>query len=236
MKIRRVLIGGGLVVISMHGAALWPAQQMNLSRWNRLADEYGFIVVYPSGTAVPKSWGGNADVRFISELIDTLEAAYNVDPTRIYKRIAAVGTVAPALLRPSGWCTDSRPMPLISFHGTADPMAPYDGGTSVASPPRFITGTSIPFASVSTWAAYWARRNHCGPNPIDSVVAADVTRAEYLNCADDAPVVLYTIRGGGHSWPGGKPMPEWMVGPTSRNLDASKQMWAFFREHRLRRK
>jgi polyhydroxybutyrate depolymerase len=66
------------LVISMHGAALWPAQQMNLSRWNRLADEYGFIVVYPSGTDVPKSWGGNADVRFISELIDALEAAYNI--------------------------------------------------------------------------------------------------------------------------------------------------------------
>jgi len=38
------------LVISMHGAALWPAQQMNLSRWNRLADEHGFIVVYPAGS------------------------------------------------------------------------------------------------------------------------------------------------------------------------------------------
>jgi len=26
------------LVISMHGAAGWPAQQMNLSQWNRLAD------------------------------------------------------------------------------------------------------------------------------------------------------------------------------------------------------
>lgn len=44
-----------------------------------------------------------------------------------------------------------------------------------------------------------------------------------------------TVRGGGHSWPGGTPMPEWMVGPTSRSVDATRQMWAFFREHpRLR--
>src|SRR2546426_8468975 len=28
-------------------------------------------------------------------------------------------------------------------------------------------------------------------------------------CADDAAVVLYTIRGGGHTWPGGQPLPEW---------------------------
>jgi polyhydroxybutyrate depolymerase len=81
--------------------------------------------------------------------------------------------------------------------------------------------------------ANWARRNRCAPNPIESVVAADVTRLEYTNCANDAGVVLYTIRGGGHTWPGGKPMPEWMLGRTSRNIDATSQMWAFFREHRL---
>ncbi len=40
------------------------------------------------------------------------------------------------------------------------------------------------------------------------------------------------MQGGGHTWPGGKPLPEWMVGPTSRSIDATSQMWAFFREHR----
>jgi len=67
------------------------------------------------------------------------------------------------------------------------------------------------------------------------VVAADVTRLEYTNCADDAAVVLYTIKGGGHQWPDGKPIPEWIVGPMSRSIDATRQMWAFFREHPLRR-
>src|SRR2546430_3794863 len=61
-------------------------------QWNRVADEHGFIVVYPSGEGGggPRVWheGGEAgpsrDVRFISELIDTLEAAYNIDPGMIY--------------------------------------------------------------------------------------------------------------------------------------------------------
>src|SRR3989454_11102837 len=44
------------LVITMHGAAEWPAQQMHLSRWNRLAESQGFIVVYPSGSSVPKIW------------------------------------------------------------------------------------------------------------------------------------------------------------------------------------
>ncbi len=247
------------LVISMHAAALWPAAQMETSQWNKVADEHGFIVVYPSGTtlrgggtgALPKVWLLRpeadllANVRFISELIDTLEAAYNIDPTRIYTngfsnggamtfalscrlshRIAAVGTVSAAQDQPWSWCADSRPVPLINFHGTAD-LVPYNGGKVWASP--------RPFPSVSTWTANWARRNRCGPNPIESVVAAEVTRLEYTDCADDAAVVLFTVQGGGHSWPGGKQMPEWLFGPTSRNIDATSQMWAFFREHSLLR-
>jgi polyhydroxybutyrate depolymerase len=84
-----------------------------------------------------------------------------------------------------------------------------------------------------TWAADWARRNRCGAEPVESTVAADVTRLEYSSCADDAAVVLYTIHGGGHSWPGGGPLPEWLAGSTSRSIDATSQMWTFFREHRL---
>ncbi len=243
------------LVISMHGAGGWPAQQMELSEWNRLADSQAFIVVYPSGvdTAGPRIWhvgrepGLRRDVRFISELIDELEVAYNIDPERIYAngfsngggmafvlsctlsdRIAAVGMVGAAQTLPWSWCTDSRAVPMIAFHGTADAFALYNGGASWVAPE--------PFPAVPTWTANWARRNRCEPNPVESAVAVDVTRREYAHCADDADVVLYTVRGGGHTWPGGGPLPEWFVGPTSRSIDATSQMWAFFREHRLPRK
>ena len=115
------------LVISMHGGGLWPAQQMNLSHWNRLADENGFIVVYPWGAGYPRKWETfdaadpdlERDVRFISELIDKLQSAYNIDRARIYanglsngggmafvlsctlsERIAAVGMVAAAQTLP----------------------------------------------------------------------------------------------------------------------------------------
>ena len=248
------------LVISLHAAALWPATQMETSQWNKAADQHGFIVVYPSGTRmapVPllpslpawpmKSEAGRMEnVRFISELIDTLEATYSIDSTRIYvngisngggmafvlsctlsDRIAAVGTVAAAQELPWSWCTDSRPVPMIAFHGTADRIVPYGGGSSPISP------MLIP--SVPTWVASWARRNGCGPKPVESAVAADVMRAEYTNCSEGAGVVLYTVQGGGHAWPGGKPMPAWLVGPTSSGIDATAEMWAFFRQHRLPR-
>ena len=186
------------------------------------------------------------DVRFISELIDTLMASYNIDPSRVYAdglsngggmafalsctlsdRIAAVGVVAPALFLPWGSCTDRRAIPMIAFHGTADRHVPYRGGTSWVAP--------IVFPNIPAWTRKWAERNRCRPNPVDSAVAADVTRREYTSCADDADVVLYTVLDGGHTWPGGGPLPEWFVGTTSHNIDATGQMWAFYSKHRLHR-
>jgi polyhydroxybutyrate depolymerase len=228
---------------------------MEISHWNRLADDQGFLVVYPSGTGVIKIWrlhepepetGLKEDVRFISDLIDALERDYNIDAARIYAngfsnggamasvlscplsdRIAAVGAVAPAqdALVPWSWFAECPPVPLMQFHGTADPFVPYGGGLSWPTP--------RPFPSVATWAASWARRNHCGPEPIEADVAADVSRLEYTNCAENAVVVLYTVRGGGHTWPGGTPLPAWWAGPTSPSIDATSEMWTFFREHPL---
>jgi len=242
------------LVISMHGGGMWGAAQKEISQWNRVADEHGFIVVYPSGIwlARHRVWraGQGADhmrdVRFLSELIDTLKAAYNIDSTRVYAnglsngggmafvlsctlsdRIAAVGMVASAVFLPWDECPDHRPVPMIAFHGTADRLTRYRGGQSWVA-------RNHEFPDFPTWTANWARRNQCGANPVDSVVAADVTRLEYTNCADDAAVVLYTVHGGGHTWPGGGPLPEWFAGTTSNSIDASRQMWAFFREHPLR--
>jgi polyhydroxybutyrate depolymerase len=240
------------LVISMHGGALWPAAQKEISQWNRVADEHGFIVVYPSGVRGhgPRAWraGGGPglmrDVRFISELIDTLRASYNIDPARIYAnglsngggmtfvlscalsdRIAAVGLVAPAIFLPWSACTDPRAVPMIAFHGTADGAVRYHGGHSWVA--------SNLFPDIPAWTQKWAERNRCDPNPTDSAVAADVTRREYMNCAGGAAVVLYTVLDGGHTWPGGGPQPEWFVGTTSHSIDATDQMWSFFREHQL---
>ena len=236
------------LVISMHGAGGWPVQQRDLSGWNRLAEREGFIVVYPAGSGRrgPRVWhASNADVGFISDLIDKLEASYNIDPARIYAngisngagmsfvlsctlsdRIAAVGLVGAAHLLPWSWCKDHRPVPMISFHGTADPMTPYKGGSTWVA--------DKVFPDIPTWTANWARRNRCATSPVNSAFTAGVTRIAYPDC--DAPVVLYKIDGGGHTWPGGQHLPEWFAGPTSRNIDATAQMWEFFRAHPLRGK
>src|ERR1051325_10509400 len=129
------------LVISMHGAAGWPVLQMEMSGWNAVAEKEGFIVVYPAGVAGagPRTWavdrgpGLRRDVRYIADLIDKLEATYNIDRERIYAnglsngggmafvlscamadRIAAVGMVGAAQTLPWSWCSSDRSVPMIT--------------------------------------------------------------------------------------------------------------------------
>ena len=120
-------------------------------------------------------------------------------------------------------------MPMIAFHGSADPFVPYKG-----APPGWLNPTA-PFPDIETWVEDWRRRNHCASNALYTKVDEHVTRREYMGCADNAAVVLYTIKGGGHQWPGGKTIPEWIVGPMTREIDATALMWAFFQSHPLRK-
>ena len=240
------------LVVSLHGAMNWPAFQGEVSRWNTLADEHGFLVVYPAGEGFgPKAWfmrgarqpATMPDVVFIADLLAKLQAEYRIDPARIYvnglsngggmafvvsctlsDRIAAIGAVAAAQSLPWTWCKDERPIPMIAFHGTQDTIVPYQGGKVAIAP--------LPFPSVPGWAAQWARRNGCKARS-ESVPARDVTRLEYTGCAEHASVVLYTLEGAGHQWFGGRAMPEWMVGPMSNQVDATRTMWEFFSRHRL---
>jgi polyhydroxybutyrate depolymerase len=241
------------LVITIHGFAQWPAHQMQISHWNDLADEYGFIVVYPSGTRFPLRWrlrgepGSDLDpmrdVTFISDLIDKLEAEYNIDPDRIYAnglsngggmsfllscklsdRIAAIGTVAGVFLIPWEVCQPSQPVPAMVFHGTADPIVPYQGGP--------YADYEIAFPSIPEWVDSLAQRNGCNDVPLDIPATGEVSGIRFTDCTAD--VVFYTITGGGHSWPGGDPIPEWIVGHTTADIDATRTLWDFFQRHSQR--
>ena len=240
------------LVITIHGFAQWPANQMNVSQWNSIADREGFIVVYPSGTGFPKRWQAfpqqpddpSKDVVFINNLIDALSAQYNIDPARIYvnglsngggmtfllgcelsDRIAATGTVAGAFVLPIEQCKPSRPVPLIAFHGTADPIVPFHGGPS--------EGFDLPFPDIPQWIGHRAELNGCDITPEVITPIGKVSGVRYTGCMANAAVVFYTIEGGGHTWPGGNPLPKWITGVTNMDISASETMWEFFQQYSL---
>ncbi|MDT8305156.1 MAG: PHB depolymerase family esterase [Anaerolineae bacterium] len=240
------------LVIALHGFVQWPASLVEMTGWNELAEEHGFIVVYPSGTGLPLRWragGGSgdsagtaADVAFVDALIDELARSYNLDPNRIYAnglsngggmtsvltcelagRIAAAGMVAGAYLYPWDKCDPARPVPVIIFHGTDDTIVPYAGGRSGPG------DRQLP--SIPVWVDSLAARNGCDEEPAALPARGDATGVAYTGCAGD--VLFYTISGGGHTWPGGPPLYERISGHTTQDLNATAVMWAFFTEHPL---
>src|SRR5205085_3197933 len=58
-----------------------------------------------------------------------------------------------------------------------------------------------------------------------------VTRTSYTGCHGAGEVVLYTVNGGGHTWPSGEKLPDQLVGATTQDISANESMWAFFRSH-----
>lgn len=242
------------LVISIHGFAEWPAHQMKISHWNELADEFGFIVVYPAGTGFPLRWNANPqndsevefqkDLQFFTDLMDRLEKEFTIDPKRIYvnglsngggmsftlscnfsEKIAAMGGVAGAYLLSLEQCNPDRPFPMIVFHGTADPIVPYEGGPS--------RSFDIPFPNIPQWVFTMAKKNGCDLNPQNLPTSGEVSGIRYDNCNQNAEVIFYTISGGGHSWPGGDALPEFIAGYTSDDINATRVIWDFFSAHPL---
>ena len=237
------------LVINIHGFSQWPANQANVSQWNQLADEEGFIVVYPSGLGIPKRWrvtrtaedptGVDIELQYYRDLIDKLSAEYAIDPERIYAnglsngggmslrlacslsdRIAAIGGVAGAYLVDLEECSGG--VPGIFFHGQADKIVPYDGGPSERFP--------IDFPNIPTFVEDYAQLNGCDANETLILEKDHVRAVRYEGCDPDADVVFYTISDGGHTWPGGKPLPERITGKTTHEINATRLMWEFFLE------
>lgn len=243
------------LVISIHGFVQWPAHQQSMTGWNKVADENGFLVVYPKGTGFPLRWNTrpseenpgamDEELQFFSDLIDHLSRSYNIDPSHIYvngmsngggmsdllacefsDRITAIGGVAGAYVYPREDCHPARPMPVIAFHGVDDQIVLYKGGAS-SRDEQFV------FPTIEDWAAGWAENNSCSTAPEINEITNEITRRYYTGCESDAEVILYSIKGAGHTWPGGEKLPVWIAGYTNQDINASALMWEFFSRYSL---
>jgi polyhydroxybutyrate depolymerase len=80
------------LIINMHGYTSNAIQQQLYSNFGPIADTANFLMVYPNGTSSGGSQFWNAgisplgvnDISFLSNLIDSLKAQYNIDLNRVY--------------------------------------------------------------------------------------------------------------------------------------------------------
>ena len=231
------------VVLNFHGYSSDAAQEDLLAQMSAKADTEGFIAVHPEGLS--NSWNAGAccgasaqngvdDVGFVRDMLDALEQKICVDARRVFatgmsnggflshrlgcelsSRIAAIAPVAGVLALAA--CNPTRPMPVMHFHGTADTLVPYDGDPAQN------------FPDVASTFAAWAKRDGCVGQPTETFRKLDAHCATYATCAAGATVTLCTIDGGGHTWPGGTPIPS--LGYTTPNLSATDAMWDFFKKN-----
>ncbi|HTV25070.1 MAG TPA: PHB depolymerase family esterase [Polyangiaceae bacterium] len=195
------------------------------------AERAGIVTAYPDGIDAVWNDGWRPDstvddVGFLSALASALAAEFHIDPAHVYAtgfsngagmahRLACESGVFSAIAPVGGYppshilerCNNSQPVSVLDVHGTADPVVPYE-----------------PLARV---LQRWASHDAC-TEPTESVALPDtdpddgtrVRRDEYRGCRG-ARLVLYSIEGGGHTWPGEEPDFWRRSGHVSRDIDAS---------------
>ncbi|HLP72673.1 MAG TPA: PHB depolymerase family esterase [Bacteroidales bacterium] len=197
------------------------------------------------------------DVGFISRLIDDTLVNFNADPSRVYVtgisngaimayrlacelsgRIAAIAPVdgnIPVMLHPE--CFPAEPVSVLSINNTADPVVPYEGGEVTAKFEKVKLGRLL---SVEESIEFWIKRNRCETSAeiyeLPDKDPSDGSRVivnKYANIAEGTEVILYTVEGGGHTWPGGlQYLPARHIGRTCRDFDANEVIWDFFKSHK----
>ena len=245
------------LVLVFHGQLADADGQQSLSQFNHLSNAKGFIAVYPAGyhrswndgrKDTPSNRDGVRDVRFVRALLDHLEERYPVDRRRVFAlgmssggffvqrlgcvltgRFAAVASVAAVLPRTTAKrCQPSEALSVLMIMGRADPLVPYRGGPFGRA--RLLSTK----ASAKLWRdAAGCKRPRTRKLP--DYAPDDRTRTRVLiadRCRRDAAVKLFTVHGGGHTWPGGRQyLPEDTIGRTSRDFDAGRAIWTFFSAH-----
>ena len=184
------------------------------------------------------------DIAFLNQMLDQIALNYSLDTRRIYAtglsdggfmalrvgcsmadRVAAIAAVGAAMPK-TMICLPSRAIPALFINGTDDPVVPDNGGTY--KPRRFH------MLSAEDSAKTWAKFDRCGEKPVqDKLPSAekggkDTKTYTYSGCQSNAQVVLYSVKNGGNTWPGGEQYTtEKEVGKTSNALNANEAIWNF---------
>ena len=165
-------------------------------------------------------------------------------------KIAAAGVVASTMMdRTQAMMQGSKAVPIVFFLGTDDPLLPWaDGRTKDIGKLGEALGLSSlgsidnglarvgGLLNVPETIAFWTAHNNCSGSPQvtqeadrDSRDGTTIKKESYGSSSNQ--VVLYTIEGGGHTWPGCPNLSaiSGLTGKISQDMDASAVMWEFFR-------
>ncbi len=215
------------LVLDLHGSGGSSAGQAATSRFEELAAREGVLVGTLQAGAEGNRWNVPVtaerpdDVQYVSDVIDDVAARVCTDLRRVYatgfsggarmssllacklgRRIAAIAPMAG--LRWPGPC-EGRAVPVLTFHGLADPQNTYDGhvegrgGEWLESVPEALAG--------------WAQHNGCDGEAVLADPPGPLSTLRYDGC--EAEIRLVRVDGLAHAW-------------ARTEVDATAEMWKFF--------
>lgn len=225
------------LVFSFHPAGLTAADQELLSGFSDLANEKGFIVVYPEGRGENPNWAwrpgvaGDQDIQFVADMISYVAKMHHLSARHLFatgmgsgaQMAARLGCILPKTFAAVGLVAGNypqwddcvpRPYSAIVFHGTKDHLMPYSG--------------RVLLRGGQGYAERMARFNSCATGPSEVMSNGDTKAIGWSSCLVGTEVLFFAFEGKGHGWPGSKITP---AEDTSQTINASVAMWEFFSTH-----
>jgi polyhydroxybutyrate depolymerase len=233
------------LVILLHGSGLTSSDMRTMSSMDSLADVRHFLVAYPQGSGSPSDWNAGDccgdpvdqntdDIAFLKAVIADISSKLLVDTKRVYvggfsdgarmsyrvacemsAQIAAVAAISGSLVTAD--CAPPRLVPIIAFHGTADPSVSYTEPTATPLPRAAPTSAS----TLPPVTRFWLATASCKGT---SGVLFAPTTVRYLGTGCGTDVAFYAIFGGTHAWP---------VTGADYDFSASPLIVDFFKAHAL---
>lgn len=240
------------LVIVLHGGFGTGEQAEKSYGWDAEADRRGFVVAYPDGHR--RSWNAGGlccgparrdnfdDVGFLTALIRAMKQSDAIDLRRVYLTgmsngaamsyryacdgqlpVAAIGSVAGSFAYA---CRHPHPVSVMEIHGLDDRNIPFAGGHGSKA------ATDVQWLPVQASLDAFRDADVCGAPTLEEKGVVVTSTAK---CEKGREVVLVTVAGAGHQWPGSKRpgMVGLMLGldPPSTALDATDTLWNFFARH-----
>lgn len=244
------------LVFVFHGGTGNAQSAILMSGFNDVADQNGFLVIYPNGTGRLSdekllTWNAGSccgyaqtenvdDVGAVRAMAADVQSLVNVDAKRIY----AAGMSNGAMLSQRLACEAAdlfaavAPVAGTLNFASCSPSQPISviefHGTGDQHVP-YDGGygpeslVDVDFASVQDSVGFWSQFDGCNPQPQTNSFD-DIQHEVWTGCNGSTSVELYTIIDGGHSWPGGARGRANGDAPT-QSISASQLIWEFFAAH-----
>jgi polyhydroxybutyrate depolymerase len=241
------------LVFVIHGYTDNAQNMMNSTGFNAIADDNKFAVCYPQGL---KDKGGNTfwevgysftralevnDVEFLTELAGFLQKKYRLSKVKtfatghsngaelsivlacktpdVFKAVAPVcGCIMKSVYDES---QNSKPIPIFMINSTADKTTWWNGDI----PNNQGYGS---YLSTPDLLKFFVEKNKCTQIKVDTIPDINkqdscfVISERHFNNINGNEVLFYKVVNGGHDWP------DWSG---NRDINASREVWNFFKKY-----